>query len=75
MLACPHTVGASLERRIRTESKDQNGTRNNCKRSGDHSWLAYQLYARPNAKVNFGHSHFDPIDLQVQYLIRRRLVV
>jgi hypothetical protein len=29
-------------------------SRNNCKQDGDPSWLAYQLYAHPNAKIKIG---------------------
>lgn len=28
--------------------------RNECKQSGDPSWLAYQLYGHPNVIINFG---------------------
>ena len=30
--------------------------RNNCKQSGDPSWLAYQLYGHPNGTINFGYA-------------------
>jgi CHAT domain-containing protein len=39
-------VGISLGESIRN-------ARIKCKRQGDTSWLAYQLYGHPNSKINF----------------------